>query len=197
MLSSKTTEVSPRFAAMEHPRSLPMSCHGSCWSLLCRHVCSFFVAELLLVVFGPPPPPHTHTHTCTHKHTHPRSVWPALLLKMADVTPDGIVAFFPSYSYMTSIVTKWHSVGILNEIQVRVCVVYVWCMLGVCASVLWVQGPGQGVKLDVVEVGNVDSLGPRRPPTWDVVWCPVHHRNSHPLVALHCVVLCAVWMWLL
>lgn len=43
----------------------------------------------------------------------------ALLLKMADVTPDGIVAFFPSYSYMTSIVTKWHSVGILNEIQKR------------------------------------------------------------------------------
>jgi hypothetical protein len=38
---------------------------------------------------------------------------------MADVTPDGIVAFFPSYSYMTSIITKWHAVGILNEIQVR------------------------------------------------------------------------------
>ena len=42
----------------------------------------------------------------------------ALLLKMAEVTPDGIVAFFPSYSYMTNIFTKWHAVGILNEIQV-------------------------------------------------------------------------------
>jgi DNA excision repair protein ERCC-2 len=43
----------------------------------------------------------------------------ALLLKMADVTPDGVVAFFPSYSYMTNIISKWHSVGILSEIQVR------------------------------------------------------------------------------
>jgi hypothetical protein len=71
-------------------------------------------------------------------------------------------------------------------------------MWGVCAGVLWVQGLGQGVRLDGGGVvGNVDSLGPRRPPTWHVVWCPLHHRNSHPLVALHCVVLCAVWMWLL
>ena len=44
----------------------------------------------------------------------------ALMLKMAEVVPDGIVGFFPSYSYMTYIISKWHSSGVLAKIQVRV-----------------------------------------------------------------------------
>lgn len=42
-----------------------------------------------------------------------------LLIKMCEVVPDGIVAFFPSYSYMTFIVTQWHRSRVLEQIQRR------------------------------------------------------------------------------
>lgn len=42
-----------------------------------------------------------------------------LLREMAAVVPDGIVAFFPSYSYMERIIARWHGMGLLRELEVR------------------------------------------------------------------------------
>ncbi|CAD6893247.1 unnamed protein product [Tilletia laevis] len=38
-----------------------------------------------------------------------------ILIEFAKAVPDGIVAFFPSYLYMESIVAAWHDMGILEE----------------------------------------------------------------------------------
>lgn len=40
----------------------------------------------------------------------------SILTEYAKVVPDGIVAFFPSYLYMESIVAAWHDMGILDEV---------------------------------------------------------------------------------
>ncbi|KAM0790340.1 DNA-dependent ATPase of the nucleotide excision repair factor 4 complex [Microbotryomycetes sp. NB124-2] len=40
----------------------------------------------------------------------------ALLIEFCKSVPDGIVAFFPSYLYMESIVSAWMEMGILNEV---------------------------------------------------------------------------------
>ncbi|WFD30076.1 DNA helicase [Malassezia sp. CBS 17886] len=40
----------------------------------------------------------------------------SILIEYAKCVPDGIVAFFPSYLYMESIVAAWHDVGILEEV---------------------------------------------------------------------------------
>lgn len=40
----------------------------------------------------------------------------SVLLEFAKITPDGLVAFFPSYLYMESIVATWNELGILNEV---------------------------------------------------------------------------------
>lgn len=39
-----------------------------------------------------------------------------ILIEYARCIPDGIVAFFPSYLYMESIVAAWHDMGILDEV---------------------------------------------------------------------------------
>lgn len=38
-----------------------------------------------------------------------------ILVEFCKAVPDGIVAFFPSYLYMESIVSAWNEMGILNE----------------------------------------------------------------------------------
>jgi DNA excision repair protein ERCC-2 len=40
-----------------------------------------------------------------------------VLVGLAQSIPDGIVAFFVSYSYMENIISKWHDTGILREIM--------------------------------------------------------------------------------
>jgi DNA excision repair protein ERCC-2 len=35
---------------------------------------------------------------------------------MAKIVPDGLVAFFPSYLYMESIVSAWNDLGMLQEL---------------------------------------------------------------------------------
>lgn len=40
----------------------------------------------------------------------------SILIDYAKCIPDGIVAFFPSYLYMESIVSAWHDMGILEEV---------------------------------------------------------------------------------
>jgi DNA excision repair protein ERCC-2 len=40
----------------------------------------------------------------------------AMLVELCGVIPDGIVAFFTSYSYMESIVSEWDAMGILREL---------------------------------------------------------------------------------
>jgi len=40
----------------------------------------------------------------------------SILIEYAKAVPDGIVAFFPSYLYMESIVAAWHDMGILEEV---------------------------------------------------------------------------------
>ena len=40
-----------------------------------------------------------------------------LLVDLAATVPDGIVCFFVSYSYMDSIVSRWHEMGILQELM--------------------------------------------------------------------------------
>lgn len=37
-----------------------------------------------------------------------------MLVDLASVIPDGIVAFFVSYSYMDTIVSKWDQMGVLQ-----------------------------------------------------------------------------------
>ena len=44
-----------------------------------------------------------------------------MLVELASVIPDGIVAFFVSYSYMDTIVSKWDQMGVL---QVSVFILY-------------------------------------------------------------------------
>ncbi|KAF9290491.1 DNA-dependent ATPase of the nucleotide excision repair factor 4 complex [Linnemannia elongata] len=38
-----------------------------------------------------------------------------ILIEFGKIVPDGIVAFFPSYLYMESIIAMWHEMGILTE----------------------------------------------------------------------------------
>ncbi|WFD33767.1 DNA helicase [Malassezia cuniculi] len=40
----------------------------------------------------------------------------SILIEYSRCIPDGIVAFFPSYLYMESIVAAWHDMGILDEV---------------------------------------------------------------------------------
>ncbi|KAN0077292.1 Protein of unknown function (DUF1227) domain containing protein [Tylopilus felleus] len=40
----------------------------------------------------------------------------SILVEYSKIVPDGIVAFFPSYLYMESIVAAWNEMGILNEV---------------------------------------------------------------------------------
>ncbi|KAG2438141.1 hypothetical protein HXX76_005750 [Chlamydomonas incerta] len=40
-----------------------------------------------------------------------------LLVDLSATVPDGIVAFFVSYRYMDQIISKWHDMGILQEIM--------------------------------------------------------------------------------
>ena len=42
-----------------------------------------------------------------------------LLVDLAAVVPDGIVAFFVSYSYMDAIIGRWHEMGVLEELMAR------------------------------------------------------------------------------
>ncbi|BEI91217.1 uncharacterized protein CcaverHIS019_0400370 [Cutaneotrichosporon cavernicola] len=40
----------------------------------------------------------------------------SILIELSKTVPDGIVAFFPSYLYMESIVSAWYDMGILSEV---------------------------------------------------------------------------------
>ncbi|KAG1894495.1 uncharacterized protein F5891DRAFT_1255187 [Suillus fuscotomentosus] len=40
----------------------------------------------------------------------------SILIEYSKIVPDGIVAFFPSYLYMESIVAAWNDMGILNKV---------------------------------------------------------------------------------
>jgi len=40
----------------------------------------------------------------------------AMLVELCSVIPDGVVAFFTSYSYMESLVSEWDAIGILREL---------------------------------------------------------------------------------
>ncbi|KJE90279.1 hypothetical protein CAOG_08527 [Capsaspora owczarzaki ATCC 30864] len=40
----------------------------------------------------------------------------SLLVDLSAVVPDGLVCFFPSYTYMESIVAKWHEQGVLTNL---------------------------------------------------------------------------------
>jgi DNA excision repair protein ERCC-2 len=40
----------------------------------------------------------------------------AMLVELCSVIPDGVVAFFTSYSYMESLVSEWDAMGILREL---------------------------------------------------------------------------------
>ena len=44
----------------------------------------------------------------------------ALLVQLCSVVPDGVVAFFPSYSYMEKIITAWNELNVLTELTVGV-----------------------------------------------------------------------------
>ena len=39
-----------------------------------------------------------------------------LLVELCSVIPDGVVAFFTSYSYMESIISDWDGMGILRQL---------------------------------------------------------------------------------
>lgn len=39
-----------------------------------------------------------------------------MLVSLCSVIPDGVVAFFTSYSYMESLISEWDAMGILREL---------------------------------------------------------------------------------
>ena len=39
----------------------------------------------------------------------------AMLVELCSTIPDGIVAFFTSYSYLESIISEWDAMGILRQ----------------------------------------------------------------------------------
>ncbi len=43
-----------------------------------------------------------------------RVVW-----ELAGVVPDGMVVFFVSYSYMDHIISRWHDMGLLQQLTAR------------------------------------------------------------------------------
>jgi len=50
----------------------------------------------------------------------------AMLVELCSTIPDGVVAFFTSYSYMESLISEWDATGILRELtksKVRPCLV--------------------------------------------------------------------------
>ena len=42
-----------------------------------------------------------------------------VLIDLCSCVPDGIVAFFVSYSYMEQIISKWHETGVLQQVMRR------------------------------------------------------------------------------
>ena len=42
-----------------------------------------------------------------------------IIIDLCSCVPDGIVAFFVSYSYMELIVSKWHETGVLQQVMKR------------------------------------------------------------------------------
>jgi DNA excision repair protein ERCC-2 len=40
----------------------------------------------------------------------------SMLVGLCSVIPDGVVAFFTSYSYMESLISEWDAMGILREL---------------------------------------------------------------------------------
>ncbi len=40
----------------------------------------------------------------------------AILVELCSVIPDGVVAFFTSYSYMESLISEWDAIGILRDL---------------------------------------------------------------------------------
>jgi DNA excision repair protein ERCC-2 len=40
----------------------------------------------------------------------------AMLVELCSTIPDGVVAFFTSYSYMESVISEWDAMGILREL---------------------------------------------------------------------------------
>lgn len=40
----------------------------------------------------------------------------SLLVELCSIVPDGVVAYFPSYSYMESLLQEWDAMGILREL---------------------------------------------------------------------------------
>lgn len=40
----------------------------------------------------------------------------AMLVELCSAIPDGVVAFFTSYSYMESLISEWDAIGILREL---------------------------------------------------------------------------------
>ena len=40
-----------------------------------------------------------------------------LLISVSGVTPDGLVVFFPSYLYMSTMIASWNELGIFSKIQ--------------------------------------------------------------------------------
>jgi DNA excision repair protein ERCC-2 len=40
-----------------------------------------------------------------------------LLTSLCSTVPDGVVAFFPSYSYMEMIISAWHAMGVLRQVE--------------------------------------------------------------------------------
>lgn len=40
-----------------------------------------------------------------------------LLIAISSITPDGLVVFFPSYLYMSTMIAAWNELGILSKIQ--------------------------------------------------------------------------------
>lgn len=56
-----------------------------------------------------------------------------MLVELASVIPDGIVAFFVSYSYMDTIVSKWDQMGVLQVC--RACQHWLQASCKVCINV--------------------------------------------------------------
>ena len=70
---------------------------------------------------------------------------------MCSVVPDGIVAFFPSYSYMEAAVAAWHELGVLREVLRS----YAFLLLVCVYCVPWHTRQMEAYKLLFVETRDI------------------------------------------
>ncbi|KAI9594752.1 helicase C-terminal domain-containing protein [Syncephalis fuscata] len=76
--------------------------------------------SLLALVVGHGPTGHSFELTYTHRQDHVQmDGLGQALISLCQVIPDGVVCFFPSYSYMEAIYRYWNQTNVLSRLSKR------------------------------------------------------------------------------